>query len=54
MCSTPYFFAVTTRLRRENALFHVLYGGRKQAATKFSFFFFPVNLDMVFELELSR
>ena len=40
-----HFFAVTTRLRRENAQSFTFCGGRKQATTKFSVGF--LNLDMV-------
>ena len=44
----PHFFvnflSVFARLRRENALFRV-YGGRKQATTKYLFLF--LSLDMV-------
>ena len=34
-----HFFAVTARLRRENADCFTFYGGRKQARTKFSLSF---------------
>ena len=34
-----HFFAVTARLRRENAHCFTFYGGRKQARTKFSLSF---------------
>ena len=39
-----HFFAVTTRLRRENAQSFTFCGGRKQATTKFSVGF--LNLDI--------